>query len=165
MPGGFTAQKSAKASTAKGAPRATALESRHMTAQAPMRELAATRKNVEVKAAPLAAFWNVSPDGQVERSTDGGKTFNLIPIAAGVKFMAIAAVGNDVWAGGAGGALYHSSSAGATWNSVGINFAGKAVTEMVTGIQVIDPQHLTVTTATGAQWVSEDGGGSWQKKP
>ncbi len=165
MPGGFTAQRSAKVPTTKGAPRTATLETRHMTAQAPMREMAATRKNVEVKAAPLAAYWNVSPDGQVERSTDSGKTFNLVPIAGGIKFMAIAAVGNDVWAGGAGGALYHSSSAGATWNWVGINFAGKAVTEMVTGIQVLDPQHLTVTTASGAQWVSEDGGGSWRKKP
>ena len=31
--------------------------------------------------------------------------------------MAIAAVGDDVWAGGAGGALYHSANGGATWNS------------------------------------------------
>ncbi len=155
--GGFTA--------AKAAPHAGAQAARRMAPQASMHEMAASRKKVEVQAAPRAAFWNVSPDGQVQRSTDGGKTFSSIPVATGIKFMAIAAVGDDVWAGGAGGALYHSANGGATWNSVGISFAGKPITEMVTGIQVTDPQHLTVTMASGSQWASDDGVQSWQRKP
>jgi photosystem II stability/assembly factor-like uncharacterized protein len=125
----------------------------------------AFRASSDSEAGPPAAFWNVAPDGQVQRSTDGGKTFEQIPVAHGIKFRAIAALGNDVWTGGAGGALFHSVDGGATWNRADINFAGNTVRETITGIQLRDPQHLTVTTASGTPWVSEDGGQHWQKQP
>ena len=64
-----------------------------------------------------------------------------------------------------GGALFHSVDGGATWSRAGINLDGNTVTETITGIQLRDPQHLTVTTASGSQWVSEDGGQTWQKQP
>ena len=68
--------------------------------------------------------------------------------------LTVAALGNTVWAGGTGGALYHSVDGGATWNRVGINVEGTAVMESITGIQLSTAQHLTVTAASGAQWAS-----------
>ena len=48
------------------------------------------------------------------------------------------------------GALFHSADGGATWNRAAINFEGNTVTETIVGIQLRDPQHLTVTTASGS---------------
>jgi photosystem II stability/assembly factor-like uncharacterized protein len=130
-----------------------------------MAPLRASRKDTALDTGPPAALWNVSSDGKVQRSTDGGKTFEQIHIANRIKFRAIAALGNDVWTGGAGGALFHSPDGGTTWNQTGISFEGNKITETIAGIQLRDPQHLTITTAFGSQWLSEDGGQNWQKKP
>jgi photosystem II stability/assembly factor-like uncharacterized protein len=130
-----------------------------------MGEMRASRQDFELEAGRPAALWSVASDGKVQRSKDGGKTFEQIHVAHGIKFRAIAALGNEVWTGGTGGALFHSVDGGATWSRAGINSGENTVTETIVGIQLRDTQHLTVTTASGSEWVSEDGGQSWQKKP
>ena len=60
---------------------------------------------------------------------------------------------------------FRSADAGATWARANISFEGNTVTETITGIQSSNPQHLTVTTTSGMQWSTEDGGQSWQKQP
>lgn len=147
---------------AKGASRTTTYS---MMAQAHMSAFQSLQKSSEIEAARPAAVWNVSPEGRVQRSTDAGKAWEQIRVANGIKFRAIAALGNNIWTGGSGGALYHSVDGGASWVRTEIDVDGTAVTETVTGIQSSDPQHLTVTTASGSQWVSEDGGQHWQKQP
>ena len=136
-----------------------------MTAQAPMVAMPAPRKDLDTTAGPPPTLWSVSSNGRVQRSKDGGKTFEQIHIAHGVKFRAIAALGNDVWAGGTGGALFHSVDGGATWTRAGVNFEGNAVTETITDIQLHGSQHLATTTASGSQWISEDSGQHWQTQP
>jgi hypothetical protein len=163
--GGFGGGISAGATTAKPASRMTSDASVRALAKTPMGAMQASRKDIGFAASPPAALWSVSSDGQVQRSTDGGKTFEQIPVAHDIKFRAIAALGNDVWTGGAGGALYHSVDGGATWTRVALSFGGITVTETLAGIQLHDPQHLTVTTSSGSQWVSEDGGQNWRQKP
>lgn len=153
------------AAPAKAAPRVTAQSTLHMTAQAGIGGFRAAPKEIGAGAAPPAALWNVSSDGKVQRSTDAGKAWQQIQIADGIKFLAIAALGNSIWTGGSDGALFHSADGGATWAGADITFEGNVVTETITGIQSSDPQHLTVTTASGARWSSEDGGQTWQKKP
>lgn len=163
--GGSGGGISAGATAAKAAPPVPARASMRMTAPASMGAVRALRTGGNSEAGSPAALWSVASDGQVQRSTDGSKTFEQIHVAKDIKFRAIAALGNDVWTGGAGGALFHSVDGGATWSRAGINFEGNTVTETITGIQLRDPQHLTVTTASGSQWVSEDGGHNWQKQP
>jgi photosystem II stability/assembly factor-like uncharacterized protein len=136
-----------------------------MAAQAPIVETQATHKKLELGAGLPAALWSVAANGKVQRSTDGGKSFEQIHIAHGIKFRTIAALGNDVWTGGTGGALFHSVDGGATWTRAGVNFAGNAAAETITDIQLHDSQHITATTASGTQWASEDGGQHWQKHP
>jgi len=163
--GGNSGVGAAQVTAAKAAPRAAARAPVQVAAQARMSEMAASRQVMKFVASPPTALWSISPDGKVQRSADSGKTFELIPVAPGARFKAIAASGNDVWAGGAGGALFHSVDAGATWTQVAINFGGNTVTETIAAIQLRDPQHLTVTTASGSSWISEDAGQHWQKQP
>ena len=134
-------------------------------AQARTVEMKASRKEAKFGAGQPAALWSVLPDGKVQRSTDGGKTFEQIHIARGIKFGTIATLGNDVWAGGAGGALFHSIDGGATWTRANISSAGTIVTEYIATILLHDPQHLTIITASGSRWVSEDSGLHWQRQP
>jgi hypothetical protein len=155
----------AEGAPAKATPRLPAQATLRMSAPTPMGEVQAFRKERELGAGQPAALWSVSSDGKVQRSTDAGKTFEQVQFAHRIKFRAIAALGNEVWAGGTGGALFHSVDGGESWNRADINFEGNVVTETIAGIQMRDPQHLTVTTASGSQWVSEDGGQHWRKKP
>jgi len=134
-------------------------------AAAPMAQVRMYRTAAAIGAGQPSALWSVTPDGKVQRSLDGGKTFQQISVAPGVRFWVATALGNDVWAGGAGGALYHSANGGATWNRVSISFEGNGLSDTITSIQLRDPQHLTVTTASGSSWVSQDGGQHWQKQP
>ena len=108
-------------------------------------------------------IWSVSTDGKVQRSTNAGKSVESVRIADGVKFKATAALGNIVWAGGAGGILFHSTDGGSTWVQVGIPFEGSTVTEAIVRIQLLTPRRLTVTTGSGSQWLTDDGGQHWQK--
>jgi photosystem II stability/assembly factor-like uncharacterized protein len=130
-----------------------------------MSDMAASRQELKLVVGPPVTLWSVSSDGKVQRSTNSGKTFEPVPIAAGARFQAIAVSGNQVWAGGEGGALFHSTDAGATWMRITISFGGNSVTETIAAIQLHDPQHLVVTTASGSAWMSVDGGQHWQKQP
>lgn len=146
------------------APRAPAQAPVRLAAQAPTLEMRASSKGLGFAMRPPAALWSVSAEGKVQHSTDGGKTFKPVEVAHGIKFGAIATLGNDVWAGGEGGALYHSADGGATWNRTGISSQGNAVTESITAIQLHDPQNLTITTTSGTKWVTADGGQNWRKQ-
>jgi len=154
-----------QAAAAKSAQRGAAMGSFGLGARASMSEMRASHKDKGIEAGSPATRWTVSSEGQVQRSMDAGKTLEQIQVGHGTKFLTVAALGTDVWAGGTGGALYHSVDGGATWNRASINVEGTAVTESIMEIQLSAAQHLTVTTASGAQWASEDGSLHWQKKP
>jgi photosystem II stability/assembly factor-like uncharacterized protein len=113
------------------------------------------------------ALWTISSGGKVQRSDDGGKTWEEVPIDDTVTFRVIQAVGKDVWAGGSGGALYHSSDGGAAWTRANLISGGSPTTEPIVAITSSsrDLQHITVRTASGEQWSTEDGGQHWQSEP
>jgi photosystem II stability/assembly factor-like uncharacterized protein len=117
--------------------------------------------------AQLASLWSISASGKVQRSDDGGKTWEEARVDEGVTFRAIQAMGTDVWAGGSGGALYHSSDGGATWKRVNLSSGGSPTTDTI--VAIVSPprdlQHVTVRSASGEQWTSDDGGLHWQKEP
>jgi len=162
---GMLASTSAVAAPAQAAPRVAEQASPRMTAQAGISGFRALHKAIPQTNAAPAALWNVSPEGKVRRSTDGGNSWQAVEVGDGSKLLAVAALAKSVWAGGMDGALFHSIDGGVTWARVNVILDASAVTDSITGIQASDQQHVTVTTASGRQLASEDGGQHWQEAP
>jgi hypothetical protein len=79
-------------------------------------------------------------------------------------FRAVAANGQDVWAGGAGTALYHSFDAGSHWSRVVPSSSSGSLTGDILKLEFRDPQNGTIATSTGEVWTTGDNGQSWQKQ-
>ena len=110
----------------------------------------------------LGPRWSVSNSGAVQRSFDGGRSWNEVPIVEGVSFRAVAVVVNDVWAGGSGGALFHSADGGEHWTRVGVQGRSRTLSGDITRIEVADARNLAVTTSAGETWTSSDAGATWR---
>jgi hypothetical protein len=145
--------------------------------------------------------WTVSSSGVLQRSFDGGDTWENVNPALTVAssgaglakentanahvgsfseakknqkaeaapypapiFRAVAAAGLEVWAGGSGGALYHTWDGGNRWSRVTPSTLGAALTGDIIAIQISDPQHGEVSTSTGELWATSDNGQTWQKR-
>jgi Photosynthesis system II assembly factor YCF48 len=145
--------------------------------------------------------WTVSSSGLLQRSFDGGDTWENVNPAPTVRssgarlakentaradvgsfseakknqkaeaapypaptFRAVAAAGLEVWAGGSGGALYHTWDGGNRWSRVTPSALGVALTGDIIAIQISDPQHGEVSTSTGELWATSDNGQTWQKR-
>jgi photosystem II stability/assembly factor-like uncharacterized protein len=114
--------------------------------------------------ARTGALWTISPDGKVQRSDDGGKSWENVGVDVKVEFRAVQSNGKEIWAGGTGGALYHSSDGGATWTRVRLVSGAASSTETIVSINCCSPnlQQITVKAASGQQWISDDGGQHWK---
>jgi photosystem II stability/assembly factor-like uncharacterized protein len=100
----------------------------------------------------------------VQHSGDGGKTWQTVPVAAGVAFRGLSAVGADIWAGGKAGALYHSADSGKTWAKVEPATAGRKLDQDIVRVDFSDPLKGAVNTANGEAWSTSDGGQTWLLK-
>ena len=79
-------------------------------------------------------------------------------------FRAVAANGEDVWAGGSAGMLYHSTDSGATWTRVIPASSGATLTGDVVALEFSDSIHGKVATSTPEVWITTDAGLTWQKQ-
>ena len=131
----------------------------------------AMRKKAAIKSVVLESqhvIWsiNASPDksgdsrGVVQRSTDGGQSWRTVPLSENVSFRAVAAAGRDVWAGGSGGTLFHSSDGGAHWTSV----SDFGISGDIIRIDVRGEAEVQVVTSAGEDWRSADGGQHWNRQ-
>ncbi len=91
----------------------------------------------------------------------------VLPNASGGTIFRALAVSSDleVWAGGSGGALYHTLDAGSRWFRVVPSDGGGVLTGDIVGIQFSDAQNGTVRTSTGETWTTLDDGQAWHKQP
>ncbi len=103
-----------------------------------------------------------SNPGTVEKSLDGGRTWQPVPVAPGVTFRVVFALGRDVWAGGLRGAFYHSSDGGEHWSAVPLAAASGAVTGDIVSIQFADASHGVARASSGQTWTTSDSGRTWQ---
>ena len=103
--------------------------------------------------------------GRVERSLDGGKTWQELHVNDRMSFRAVAANGAEVWAGGSAGALYHSADGGQHWARVSVGLGQRVVTATIVNIDVVDRGHVTLTTDAHETWVTGDGGQHWESQP
>lgn len=111
-----------------------------------------------------AWLWSVSPQGVVQRSSDLGKTWLPVTVTEKAVFRAISSLGADVWVGGNGGALFHSTDSGLHWTQVVPGAGQDKLQADITQIQFADSQHLTLTTSTAQVWATSDGGQSWTRQ-
>ncbi len=123
-----------------------------------------TRGGVALQALTTASAtmtWTLSEKGRVIRSLDQGRTWTDVPVGNEVVFRAISANGADVWVGGTRSALFHSTDAGRTWTRVRPATQGRELAGDISRIEFADPLRGTVSTTTGEEWVTADGGKTW----
>lgn len=107
--------------------------------------------------------WRLSGDGLPERSLNNGSWEKLsVDHASG--FRALASQNMEVWLGGPSGLLYHSDDMGLHWNRFSPANAGSLLSDDITQLDFLDHLHVTLTTATGAKWVTSDAGKTWAVK-
>ncbi len=109
------------------------------------------------RAAPT--HWRISSDGHVEH-TVGPSTWERVMSAEPVTFHVVATVGQNVWAGGSDGALYHSADGGHEWNRVAL--ASEQGT--IKTIHFNNAQQGSLTTEAGTVWTTSDGGATWTRQ-
>jgi hypothetical protein len=113
----------------------------------------------------VTPVWTLSSDGtRLLRSLDAGQTWQPVPVDGKVVLRAVASVGSDVWAGGAAGALYHSSNAGTDWKKVAPTADGKVLQADIVRLEFTDARHGKLTTASNEVWTTADAGQSWQRQ-
>jgi Putative zinc-finger len=107
--------------------------------------------------------WRVTSDGHLERSTTPG---SWTPVLADqpATFHVVSVVGNSVWAGGSGGALFHSSDSGQSWSKEPLASPAGVETSTIISIHFSDALHGVVTTDRGSRWSTSDGGASWTRE-
>ena len=115
--------------------------------------------------ATVPAKWTLSDEGQLQRSFDGGKSWEPVPVVERAKFTALSAVGLDIWVGGAAGVLYHSANNGQQWTLVKPTVDGVSLTADIVSVNFSDPQHGAVTGNDNQKWTTADGGSHWQVRP
>jgi hypothetical protein len=79
-------------------------------------------------------------------------------------FRAVAAAGLEVWAGGSGSMLYHSTDGGEHWTRVLPSSDGVVLKGDITSVEFPDPQQGTISTSGSEVWTTSDGGRSWRKQ-
>jgi len=84
------------------------------------------------------------------------------PSARQAEIRALYTSGSEIWAGGAGGAIFHSQDSGARWVRVVPATQLRALTGDVVKISFDDPLHGSVTTSTKEVWTTSDGGRAWR---
>ena len=103
--------------------------------------------------------WRITADGHLEHLTAEGWTRVLADHSA--PFRVVSVVGDHVWVGGSGGALFHSRDEGQNWEEVALTTPNGRETTTIVSIQFDDAQHGTVSTDSGTRCSTTDGGGSW----
>jgi hypothetical protein len=113
-------------------------------------------------AVSVPLHWRLSSEGALERSTDAGRTWQLVRVAAPPPTLrSFSAQDRDIWAGGTGGTLYHSADSGRTWARVTVKAGDTVLDSDIVRVEFTDPQHGTLVTVAGETWMTGDAGLTW----
>lgn len=104
-------------------------------------------------------LWRITADGHLEHFGQGGWTRVLVNQSA--TFRVVSVIGDEVWVGGNGGALFHSSDKGQQWGRVSVVTSSGTVTATIVSIQFDDLENGVVITEGGSRYRTSDGGVTW----
>jgi Photosynthesis system II assembly factor YCF48/Putative zinc-finger len=107
--------------------------------------------------------WRVTADGHLERSTASGNWAAVLTDQPAA-FRVVSVVGDDVWAGGSGGMLFHSSDGGQTWNKQLLSSPASVEKGIIVSIRFSDALNGVITTDEGTRWNTSDGGVTWTRE-
>jgi hypothetical protein len=102
--------------------------------------------------------------GVIEKSGDGGKTWQRVHVDDSSEFTALWSRGPEIWVGGEDGALFHSVDAGVTWTPVAVASQDSRLTETITRIDSSASGAVTLRIQSGGNWVTIDGGAHWSRR-
>jgi len=106
--------------------------------------------------------WRVTAEGHLERATAQG--WSRVLANQPTIFRVVSVVSDDVWAGGNGGALFHSSDGGQQWKRVPLATSSGGETATIVSIQFDDAQHGVVITEDGSRYSTSDSGVTWTRQ-
>ena len=100
---------------------------------------------------------------KLQRSVDSGTHWETA-LESHRNLLSVAASGNEVWAGGKKGDLFHSSDGGITWAQVHPASSGHALADDITRVDLRDADKIVLYTSKNQSWSSTDGGATWEAK-
>jgi hypothetical protein len=109
--------------------------------------------------------------GVLQRSVNSGQNWQNA-LHADHPLLCYASHGEEVWAGGEAGILFHSIDNGITWAQLQPSVKNQKLGADITHIDIYDtgirgngsgPARIVVFTSNGETWTSADGGATWQK--
>lgn len=103
--------------------------------------------------------WRITAEGHLEHFAGNAWTRELANQTTA--FRVVSVIGDEVWVGGSGGALFHSSDKGQQWGRVFVVASSGTVTAPIVSIQFDDPQNGVVITEGGSRYGTYDGGITW----
>ncbi|MBV9034662.1 MAG: zf-HC2 domain-containing protein [Acidobacteriaceae bacterium] len=129
-----------------------------------------TRANSQLRSKRIMAgmvegnLWRLteSTRGALQRSADGGKTWETVSVSNDSRFYALSATGTEIWVGGAEGALFHSADNGSHWTRVVVKDEEQQLGDAITRIDVEDEKTVRLKTQPGDTWITLDGGLHWR---
>ena len=82
--------------------------------------------------------------GLVQRSTDAGESWQIVPLSERISFRAVATAELDVWAGGSEGTLFHSSDGGSNWTETKVAGEDAKMSGDIVRINARTPSQVTI---------------------
>jgi photosystem II stability/assembly factor-like uncharacterized protein len=106
--------------------------------------------------------WHITAEGKLQRSLDGGKSWESVAADPSARLRVVAATAFQVWAGGNGGVLLHSQDAGDHFMNVKVRQKHATLKGDIVTLSFPDAQHGRLETADHDVWTTNDGGKTWQ---
>ena len=141
-------------------------------ARSQARAMGSSAKLASPVSQPLAhrVTWVIT-GGVLQRSPDNGQSWQDA-LHADHPLLCYASQGENVWAGGLAGTLFHSADGGVTWVQVQPAVKAQQLSSDVTHIDVRGdlrgdvrgPAGIVLSTSNSEIWSSADGGKTWEKK-
>lgn len=118
-----------------------------------------TTRVITILSPDVTKSWRITSLGAIEFSDDSGQTWvTQTALPAGVAVAGSAPSAKVCWVVGRAGIVFRTTN-GSKWKQV-----APPVALDLTAIRAFDAEHATVTTADGSNYLTKNGGKSWEKQ-